>query len=448
MIEIALSDFGQKSTIPSPVNKMTESFALDFREGFDINLGVGYVNDLTIPTEHIKTALSYIIAHPKRYRNALNYGGAQGSPNLRKSIFDYYVRNNIGDLTESHLKNREIIIGANGATSILESFADIIKPGIVITSDPYYYIYCETLTRKGFKVISIPEDSSGIKTDLLRKKLETIDCSKLSFFYIVTINNPSCSILSNDKRKEIVSIANEYSKKAGSKIPVIFDRAYEDIIHSPNIEKPISGILFDSEELVFEIGTLSKIVAPALRIGYMIAPKCGFSNLIIQKTSDIGFSAPLINQEIASYILDNFIESQLEKVKKGYQTKAVQIKKHLIEQLGNNLEELIGGDAGFYFYITLRNVSTCENSAFFNFLSRKTGNKDADGFPEKKERLILIPGTCCVNPNGLITEKGNRQFRISFGFEDTTRILKAVDIIAEAIEFSKTIPLHGINKKN
>lgn len=437
-MEIRLSDFGQKSTIPSPVNKLTESFASDFREGFDINLGVGYVNDKTIPNELIKKALDEVLSDTRKYRNAMNYGGAQGSPNMINSIKEYYLRNNIGGLNAKIWDNHKVLIGANGATSLLEAFADVVAPGVVITSDPYYYIYCETLVRKGFEVVSVPEDKDGILIDELQSTLSNVDKSRLSFFYFVTVNNPSCSILSNARRKEIVEIVSDLCRNENRLIPIIFDRAYEDIAHSDQIEPMTSGLKFDTMQMVFETGTMSKILAPALRVGYMICPDCEFTNLLIQKTSDIGFSAPLINQEISSWILDHCIEQQLQKVRNGYREKAEVIRKYFYERLGNELEELIGGDAGFYFYVTLRNVETHEKSLFNAYLYRCTGDNSADGFPTKKERLVLIPGTCCVNPSGKIVDKGRRQFRLSYGFEETERIIKAIDIIAEAVEYVKS----------
>ena len=45
--ELLLSDYGKRSSIAAPINRLMSSFASDFRKGFDINLGVGYVNEDT-----------------------------------------------------------------------------------------------------------------------------------------------------------------------------------------------------------------------------------------------------------------------------------------------------------------------------------------------------------------------------------------------------------------
>jgi DNA-binding transcriptional MocR family regulator len=437
-----LSEYGRVSSLPSPASRMMADVAATFRVDKDINLGVGYVNEATIPRKLILEALQAIIANPDKYKLALNYGGPHGSSNLITSLKNYYINRQIGGLLEKNLDNNEIIIGANGATSLLEGIARVLKPGIVITSDPMYYIYCDYLERQGFEIITVSEDHHGIKTDLLEEKLKTLETrlETLSFFYIVTINNPTCSLLSNTRRREIIRIVNKVSEKLERKVPLIFDKAYEDLIHDPAAEQPLSGLLYDENKLVYEIGTISKILSPALRIGYMIGPDSPFMQAMIQKTSDVGFSAPLITQEIAGYLLEHHIDKQLDHVNKGYRLKAEKTGTWIKEHLEDYLEDISGGEAGFYFYLTFKDTLTTEGSPFFNFLSRATGNTDLDGPSDRQHpKVIYLPGQFCVHPKGDLVEKGSRQLRLSYGFEELEKIEQAILLMKQAVEYASNI---------
>ncbi len=438
--DVLLSDYGKASSVPSAVNRMMTDFAVGFRDGYDINLGVGYVNETTIPRQQIQTAYEAVLANPEKYRASLNYGGAQGSPNLIESIKRYYIDNRIGGINRGVFSSNDIVIGANGATSLLDSITHLLPSGIVITADPMYYIYCNDLDRKGFNIIAVPEDNEGIQTNLLRDKLKGFGRAKeeIQFFYAVTVNNPSCSILSNNRKRELVEIVTQLSSELGRKIPLFFDNAYCDLVHDSTVERMESALCYDDLGIVYEIGTMSKILAPGLRIGYMIGPKGDFLNSIIQRTSDIGFSAPLINQEITSYLLDNGIETQIENVNNGYQRKAKQVENWIGELLGDNVQEIRGGNAGFYYYITLKDVATDTPSDFFKFLTRTTGYDVIDGakdYPHPK--VIYIPGEYCVHPSGDMVEIGKHQFRISYGFEELPQIHAALKYMTSAIAYSQ-----------
>ncbi len=437
--DFILSEYGKSSSVPSPVNRMMAAFAADFRSDTDINLGVGYVNEGTIPRELILEALQEVLGCPEKYKQALNYGGPHGSSNLINSIRKLHSENKSWGLTEKILDSKEIIIGPSGATSLLEGIAHVLKPGIVITPDPMYYIYCNYLERMGFEVLTVPEDAQGIRTDLVQEKLEKLAARKqsLSFFYIVTVNNPTGSILSDERRAELVRIVAELSQGLGRKIPLVFDKAYEDLIHDPTVKPPRSSLTYDTQGLAFELGTLSKILSPALRIGYMIGSDSEFMRALVQKTSDVGFSAPLITQEIASYMLDHHISRQINYVNHGYRKKATSVQQWLDEQLGNYLQDCSGGKAGFYFYLTFSDTLTTEDSPFFHYLARTTGNPAIDGPPDNKHpRVIYVPGEFCVHPQGDLVEKGKRQLRLSYGFEDLERIEKAVVLMRQAAQYA------------
>ena len=438
--DVRLSEYGKTSSLPSPVNQLMTDFAVGFRDECDINLGVGYVNERTIPHQQILLACEKVLAHPEKYRASLNYGGAQGSPNLIASLRRFHIENRIGSITEQTLNNRDIVIGANGATSLLESITHLLPAGIIFTADPMYYIYCNDLERKGFKVVAIPEDNEGLNTELLKAKLTALGKKKeaIRFFYVVTVNNPTCTILSNTRKQELIDIVTRLSYETGSKIPLFFDNAYSDLVHDDTVEPLKSALCYDDLGIVYEVGTLSKILAPGLRIGYLIGSKGPFLNSIIQRTSDIGFSAPLINQEIASYLLDHGIEAQIEKVNNGYQQKAKQVKMWIAELLGDNIQDCRGGSAGFYFYLTLANVATSANSDFFKFLTRTTGHEAVDGPSDAQHRkVIYIPGEHCVHPNGDMVEIGKRQLRISYGFEELAQIHTALKLMKSAIAYSQ-----------
>jgi DNA-binding transcriptional MocR family regulator len=294
----SFSRYGSSSLTPAPVSKMMADFASGFRPGVDINLGVGYVNERTIPRDGIRAAFDAVLADPSKYKVPLNYGGPAGSENLRRSIRQYYLRNRLGGVTEKELDGREIIVGASGATSLLEAIAAIFEPGVVITSDPQYYIYCEFLERMGYTVVAVPEDHSGVVLELLEKTLNDQSIrDSLRFFYFTTVSNPTSTVMSDERRQGVVALAHRVSREMERPVPVIFDKAYEELIHS-DTSRYTSGMVYDQDGLVYEIGTVSKIASPALRIGYLIGSAGPLINLLIQRTSDVGFSAPLISQEI------------------------------------------------------------------------------------------------------------------------------------------------------
>jgi DNA-binding transcriptional MocR family regulator len=427
-----LSWYGAASTQPSPVNRMMAAFTSTFRDGVDINLGVGFVNEQTIPVALLERAMHAVAADPVTYRQAFNYGSSAGAANLISAIRRFLLRSQLGQIDAATLDRNRLIIGPCGATSLLDALGQILKQGIVITSDPMYYIYADALERQGFEVLAVPEDAEGISLEALDRKLHELGdrAEEISFFYVVTVNNPSCCILSNTRRRALYDVAARLSRKQGRRIPIFFDLAYEWLLHDPQME-PVTSILpYDDFAIAYEIGTLSKVIAPALRIGYLLGPDGPLLQAMVQKTSDTGFSAPPFVQEMAAYILDHGIEEQLRGVNAGYREKALAVRAGIEQHLGPYLADCCGGSAGFYFYLTMREIETHPASPFFHRVVEAPG-----GLP----RIIYIPGEYCVHPHGELSAIGRRQLRLSYGFEDTGTILHALALMREAIPGSDTL---------
>ncbi|MGB7763040.1 MAG: pyridoxal phosphate-dependent aminotransferase [Bryobacteraceae bacterium] len=419
---------------------MMEDFASDFRDGVDINLGIGYVNEKTIPVALLTEAAQAVAGDPVKYRQAFNYGGPAGSANLVKSLRGFLTGVRNGCLDETAVARRRLIIGPCGATSILDGLTQVMAPGIVVTSDPMYYIYCDALERKGFEVLAVPEDEEGIAVAALECKLQALGggIDRIAFFYVVTVNNPSCTILSNRRRRALLQLAVRLSREQGRRIPIFYDLAYELLLHDPLAEPFVSVLPDDDVGIAYEIGTLSKVLAPGLRIGYLLGPDGPLMNAMVQRTSDTGFSAPLFVQEMAGYLLDRHVIGQICAVNAEYRKKAIAVREGIERSLGDVLEECRGGAAGFYYYLTFRDVETHSSSSFFRFLTRTTGDTAVDGPLGKREpRVMYIPGEYCVHPRGDLVAQGKRQLRLSYGFEDVPAILRAIEWMREAAEYAR-----------
>jgi DNA-binding transcriptional MocR family regulator len=123
-------------------------------------------------------------------------------------------------------------------------------------------------------------------------------------------------------------------------------------------------------------------------------------------------------------MLDYRICEQLRAVNAGYRAKALAVREAIETHLGPMLEECRGGSAGFYFYLTFRSLETHTGSDFFRRLTRDTG----------EPRVIYVPGEYCVHPRGELAERGRRQLRLSYGYEPTESIVRAIATMRDAAE--------------
>ncbi|MGQ9918806.1 MAG: aminotransferase class I/II-fold pyridoxal phosphate-dependent enzyme, partial [Bryobacteraceae bacterium] len=275
-----------------------------------------------------------------------------------------------------------------------------------------------------FRLLAIPEDESGIRPEVLEDRLGTLGAAAgdVSFFYFMTVSNPTGTILSSARRLRLLEVATEFSRRLRRRVPAVFDLAYEQLIHDPAAERPESVLRYDQLGIAYEVGTLSKILAPALRIGYLLGPDGPLMSAMVQRTSDAGFSAPLFVQEMASWLLDHHIDAQIRVVNEGYREKALAVRAGIGRSLGPFLERVSGGSAGFYFYLTFRDVETHPESEFFVRLTRGG----------ETPRVIYIPGIYCVAAEGGLRQDARRQLRISYGFEETERILAGLEWMGRA----------------
>jgi 2-aminoadipate transaminase len=169
----------------------------------------------------------------------------------------------------------------------------------VIIEEDCYQGSINRLTRLGVTPVGIPLDRDGMRMDALMSALDDLKRKGIRPKYIYTIptvQNPTGTILPVERREEMLRLA------AAHGVPIFEDDCYCDLIWSG--ERPPALYAMSERGGVIHIGSFSKSIAPALRVGYIVAPWDVMSRILPLKT-DAG-SGALEQMVLAEYCARNF----------------------------------------------------------------------------------------------------------------------------------------------
>jgi 2-aminoadipate transaminase len=210
------------------------------------------------------------------------------------------------------------------------------------------------LTRLGVNAVGIPLDGEGLRLDALRAKLEELKKQGVKPKYIYTIptvQNPTGAIMGDARRAELLKLAAEHG------VMIFEDECYSDLVWSGKRPRSLYGMA--GGEGVIHIGSFSKSIAPALRVGYIVAKWDVLSRILALK-QDAG-SGALEQMVLAEFCTKHFSE-HVPKLARTLAGKLQTLREALAEQFGTSAEF---GDppGGIYLWIKLPdNVDTVKLS--------------------------------------------------------------------------------------
>jgi len=207
----------------------------------------------------------------------------------------------------------------------------------VIIEQECYQGSINRLTRIDVNAIGIPLDSEGMRMDALAGALDDLKRRGIRPKYIYTIptvQNPTGSILSEQRRVELLKLAGEHG------VPIFEDDCYADLIWDH--KRPPALHAMSRSNNVIHIGSFSKSIAPALRVGYIVAPWNILSRMLATKF-DAG-SGALEQMVLAEYCAPHFAE-HVPELTRGLRKKLDTLMEALNEQFGTaaEFEEPKGG---------------------------------------------------------------------------------------------------------
>jgi 2-aminoadipate transaminase len=251
-----------------------------------------------VPLEGLMQAAASVLA--REGRTLATYGlnsGPQGYRPLREFLVNKLERDAGMICTADDLL---IVSGSLQALDLVNS-AMLTRGDTVIVEQDNYQGTLTRLAKLGVNAVGIPLDKGGMRMDVLEAALEQLKVRGIQPKYIYTIptvQNPTGTILDKERRLKMIELADRYG------VPIFEDDCYADLVWSG--ERPRSLYAMSLTENVIHIGSFSKSIAPALRVGFVAAPGGVMSRMLALKT-DAG-SGALEQMVLAEYCTAHFAE--------------------------------------------------------------------------------------------------------------------------------------------
>ncbi len=260
-----------------------------------ISFGGGLPNPETFPVDGLIGITEKVLR--EKGKSALQYGTTEGADALREAIAKRMKEKKGMDITKD---NVTIMSGSQQALDLLAKL--FLEPGkTAIVEAPTYLAALSAFRPYEGEIIGVEMDEEGLRTDLLEEKMKKFrnEGRIIPFIYSVpTFQNPSGVTMSLERRKHLLEIASDFD------VLVIEDDPYGELRYSGE-EIPTLKAL-DKEGRVIYFGTVSKILAPGLRTGWVIAEKEIVWKFVIAKQA-----TDLCTNTLSQYIIAEAFDSGL-----------------------------------------------------------------------------------------------------------------------------------------
>jgi 2-aminoadipate transaminase len=274
-----------------------------------ISFAGGFPNPESFPVEIIRQIVSDVLE--KDGAQALQYGITEGYAPLRESVADRMNERGMDISKENVL----IVSGSQQAIDLMGKIFIDPKDTIVISAPTYLAALTNwAVMQATFE--SIPIDHNNMRMDIFEERMKRLvkRSNPPEIVYVLpNFQNPAGVTMPEKNRRKIVDMASEYD------FIILEDDPYGDLRYKGDPIPPLKH--WDDEGRVVYTSTFSKILAPGLRVGWVVAAPEILKKLIVAKQST-DVCANVLGQRIAhEYIVRGHIDPQIEKIKQLYKRK-------------------------------------------------------------------------------------------------------------------------------
>ncbi|MDA8446612.1 PLP-dependent aminotransferase family protein [Paracidovorax valerianellae] len=337
---------------------------------------------------------------------ALQYGATEGYNPLREQLAAFMASKGAQAVGADNLI---VTTGSQQALDLLGK--TLISPGDkVIVEGPTFLATIQCFRLYGAELISAPVDGEGVQTDALEKLIPE---HRPKFVYLIpTFGNPSGALLNLERRKKVLEMAARYQTL------IVEDDPYGDLYFGdapPPSLLALSADVPGSRDLLVHCGSLSKVLSPGLRVGWLIAPAELLAKATMCKQFSDAHTSTFAQATAAQYLKAGRMPATLAKVRAVYAGRAQAMGDALRKELGDAIE-FVQPQGGLFVWARLTGARG--QVADGNVLAKKA----------IEQGVAFVPGTpfFCAQPD-------HATLRLSFATADVDKIREGVARLGQAV---------------
>jgi 2-aminoadipate transaminase len=273
-----------------------------------LSLAGGLPDGPTLDADRLKLAADRALSTSGRYGpRALQYGETPGCIELRNTVAVRY---------QADPQHVVITTGSQQALDLMGR-ALLNEDDIAVVELPSYLGARQSLGSWTTRLHGIEADDDGLRVDLLADELANGLRPKL-VYVVCDFQNPTGATLSNPRRRRLVELSERYG------FVIVADNPYGELRFSGQWPTPMSGTN------VVHLGSASKILAPGLRVGWMIAPPDIVSAVVRLKQAGDLHTSTLTQLMVADVLADEpWMGRHLDEIRALYRQRATTLCRHL-----------------------------------------------------------------------------------------------------------------------
>jgi 2-aminoadipate transaminase len=365
-----------------------------------ISLAYGMPDPALFPAAGLAEAAAEALRDPAACAVALQYGNVAGNPLLLAELGRKLAAED-GRAVEAGS-----LVMTNGSSQAISLVVQALaNPGdVCLCEAPTFLGTIHHIRFHGIRTVPVTLDDEGLDVEALEREIHRLEAAGTPprFLYTIpTFNNPAGVTMSLGRRRALLEVAARHG------VPIVEDDAYRDLRFEGEPVPTLHAL--DREGLVIRLGTFSKIVAPGVRLGFVLADPAVNERVLALKAE--GSTNGFASMVVGTFMKRGGLAAHIQTLRAAYRLR----RDAMYDALEREMPEGVRWtrtEGGFFLWLTVP--------------SRADMAKVAARAAE--ERVIALAGTECF-PDG----RGTHNLRLAFSLQPPDRIAEGIRRLGRAI---------------